>query len=367
MKPSFISSTAWRTCSAAPRKSRAGFSAAISPHRLRARARRVLGLAGKIFRRACGVGKRRSGTCARLRRRAASDVAFAADGAADPPDGARACRGSCAGGRAAAATGAELLTAYIVGIEVACRLGDAVDPSHYLDGFHPTGHARCFGAAAACAHLLKLGPDIDTPCARHRRHPRVGAARSSRHHGQRTKRGHAAENGVLAATLGCRGVHRFGKYLRRPHGIFFRCVPQPGRPGLLRFGDPFFLAKPGVAHEALSLRGRAPSGVGPDSQFAPARHGIAARAVERIRVDSRCKSRACRWSTTLPRMRSKQNSACKFAVAVAVVDGAAGLKQFTDERVHDPKMSHLMKRVELVRRPAAKQKHADRHRHRDRD
>ncbi|HEX9787129.1 MAG TPA: MmgE/PrpD family protein, partial [Candidatus Binatia bacterium] len=35
--------------------------------------------------------------------------------------------------------GSALLASYIVGVEVACRLGDAVDPSHYLDGFHPTG------------------------------------------------------------------------------------------------------------------------------------------------------------------------------------------------------------------------------------
>src|SRR5918999_1620683 len=36
-------------------------------------------------------------------------------------------------------TGARFLTAYVVGVEIACRLGDAVSPSHYLDGFHPTG------------------------------------------------------------------------------------------------------------------------------------------------------------------------------------------------------------------------------------
>ncbi len=52
-------------------------------------------------------------------------------------------------------SGAALLASYIVGVEVACRLGDAVDPSHYLDGLHPTGTLGAFGAAAACAHLLE--------------------------------------------------------------------------------------------------------------------------------------------------------------------------------------------------------------------
>src|SRR5437870_5532520 len=48
------------------------------------------------------------------------------------------------------------LAAYIAGVEVACRLGDGVSPSHYLDGFHPTGTFGTFGAAAACSHLLRL-------------------------------------------------------------------------------------------------------------------------------------------------------------------------------------------------------------------
>ena len=47
------------------------------------------------------------------------------------------------------ATGLELLIAYIVGVEVACRLADAIHPDHYLNGFHPTGTIGTFGATAA--------------------------------------------------------------------------------------------------------------------------------------------------------------------------------------------------------------------------
>jgi 2-methylcitrate dehydratase PrpD len=38
-----------------------------------------------------------------------------------------------------------------------------------------------------------------------------------------------------------------------------------------------------------------------------------------------------------------------------MTEGAAGLKQFTDERVRERKIRSLMKRIELVPRPAAKQ------------
>ncbi len=46
--------------------------------------------------------------------------------------------------------------AFILGVEVECRIGMAVYPSHYQRGFHITGTAGVFGAAAASGRLLGL-------------------------------------------------------------------------------------------------------------------------------------------------------------------------------------------------------------------
>lgn len=46
-------------------------------------------------------------------------------------------------------SGAELLHALIIGVEVECRIGNAVCPEHYDRGWHITGTAGVFGAAAA--------------------------------------------------------------------------------------------------------------------------------------------------------------------------------------------------------------------------
>lgn len=55
------------------------------------------------------------------------------------------------------ASGQELLGAIVVGFEVCCRLGVALDPTaHYARGFHPTATAGVFGAAAAAGRLLHL-------------------------------------------------------------------------------------------------------------------------------------------------------------------------------------------------------------------
>ncbi len=53
-------------------------------------------------------------------------------------------------------SGAQLLHAVILGVEVECRIGNAVSPEHYARGWHITATCGVFGAAAGCAKLLNL-------------------------------------------------------------------------------------------------------------------------------------------------------------------------------------------------------------------
>jgi 2-methylcitrate dehydratase PrpD len=53
-------------------------------------------------------------------------------------------------------TGVDFLHAFILGVEVECRIGKAVYPAHYDAGYHITGTAGIFGAAAASGKLLGL-------------------------------------------------------------------------------------------------------------------------------------------------------------------------------------------------------------------
>ncbi len=53
-------------------------------------------------------------------------------------------------------SGVEFLHAFVLGVEVSCRIGNAVYPSHYDVGWHITGTAGVFGAAAAVGRALGL-------------------------------------------------------------------------------------------------------------------------------------------------------------------------------------------------------------------
>ncbi len=55
------------------------------------------------------------------------------------------------------ASGVDVLTAFVAGYELQCRIGRVIAPGHYDGmGFHSTATVGSFGAAAACAHLLGL-------------------------------------------------------------------------------------------------------------------------------------------------------------------------------------------------------------------
>jgi 2-methylcitrate dehydratase PrpD len=60
------------------------------------------------------------------------------------------------------ATGRQLIDATVLGIDVACRVGNMVYPEHYDRGWHITGSTGMLGAAAACARILGLDVDRTT-------------------------------------------------------------------------------------------------------------------------------------------------------------------------------------------------------------
>jgi len=54
------------------------------------------------------------------------------------------------------ASGRQLIDALVLGIDVTCRVGNAIYPDHYDRGWHITGSTGMLGAAAACARLAGL-------------------------------------------------------------------------------------------------------------------------------------------------------------------------------------------------------------------
>ncbi|MEZ5855042.1 MAG: MmgE/PrpD family protein [Hyphomicrobiaceae bacterium] len=124
------------------------------------------------------------------------------------------------------ASGRDVLTAFIAGYEVECRLGHMVGDDHYEHGFHATGTMGAFGAAAGAANLLKLD-DEHTAMA-------LGIAASEAsglkiNFGTMTKplhAGKAAQNGLIAARIAARGFTARPDAIEAPQG--FATTQAPG-------------------------------------------------------------------------------------------------------------------------------------------
>ena len=104
------------------------------------------------------------------------------------------------------ASGADLVDAYIVGVEVQECLAEAVNMAHYSRGWHTTLSLGAPSAAAACARLLRLET--------HQCRNAISAATSlsggfKRQFGTNTKPFHAglaAKNGIIASQMAAAGL-----------------------------------------------------------------------------------------------------------------------------------------------------------------
>lgn len=116
-------------------------------------------------------------------------------------------------------SGREVLDALVLGIDVACRVGNTMYPDHYDRGWHITGSTGMLGAAAGCARLLRLN-EQQTQMA-------LGIAASQpvglrEQFGTMTKPFHpggAARAGLMSALLASQGFTASPRALEAPRGF----------------------------------------------------------------------------------------------------------------------------------------------------
>lgn len=103
------------------------------------------------------------------------------------------------------ASGADVIDAYIVGYEVACRVGEMIGLSHYQRGWHATATIGTFGAAAAAARLLGLDAERAAMALGLAATQAAGLKSMFGTMSKPLHAGRAAMNGLLAARWAARG------------------------------------------------------------------------------------------------------------------------------------------------------------------
>lgn len=240
-----------------------------------------------------------------------------------------------------------LCESVVAGYEVVTRVGAALDPaSAYRRGFHPTGVAGVFGAAAAVARLI--GCD-ERGIVRALGIAGTLASGSLEYlsEGAWTKRlnaGWAGHAGVSAAWLAFEGFTGPSTVFEGPLG-FLHGYTDDAHPHLLTaalgetYGVMGVSIKPyaccrynhPIIDAALELRDR---------------NGVAASDVSAIRIGVlSAGAPLVAWPIEAKRSPSNVVDAqfsAPFAAAVALAHGGAGLGEYTQSNVDDPEIQHLM-------------------------
>lgn len=243
-------------------------------------------------------------------------------------------------------SGQEALLAYILGAEAECRIADAINPRHYQSGFHSTGTIGGLGAAMAVGKILDLREEA---LARTLGLAASMASGLRENFGTMTKplhAGRAAENGVTAAQLAEKGFTSTHNILEAKRGFFNAMAGGYDETKIVgRLGRPYFMQEPGISIKPY------PSG----SLSHPAQdlvldlvktHDLHADDIEAIEVGTNSNVPNA-LIYPMPKTALEGKFSIPFCMAIGVLERKAGIAQFTDRKVRDPKVVEFMKRVTL--------------------
>jgi 2-methylcitrate dehydratase PrpD len=252
-------------------------------------------------------------------------------------------------GQALRASGKDVVTAFVIGVEVEAKVGKAMSAAHLRRGWHPTATIGTLGAVAAAANLLRLtAPQVQMALG-------IAASKAAglrKNFGTMTKplhAGEAARNGVEAAQLAQRG------FTADPHILdnrfsFFNVFVGEGEfvpeTVVSDFGTPYEIITPGIGVKPYPACRQAHSAI--DAML----HLVNTYRLQPDHVSEIICHVSARMRDFLvhhePQTGLEGKFSMEYCLAAALLHGKLSLAQFSDASVQDPRVRALMQRVRLV-------------------
>jgi 2-methylcitrate dehydratase PrpD len=260
------------------------------------------------------------------------------------------CPAALALGEARRASGADVLLAYILGVEISNRIAAGVKPAFHLKGWHALGVCNTFGATVAAAKLLRLDAEKLANAFGIAGAEASGIKASMVTMTKSYVAGGSARDGITAATLA-------GKGFTGPTDVF------EGRDGFLQtfgdsadgrriienLGDSFEFVSPGMTlksypscththtaiHAVLALRRE---------------HGIHCDDIVSIECAvTPVVADFLQWHD--PKDSTQAKFSMEYCVASALIEGRMDMSNFAEEKVKAKDVRELMRRVSMVVSP----------------
>lgn len=246
-------------------------------------------------------------------------------------------------------SGADLLHALVLGMEVACRLGNAVTTSHYIRGWHITSTCGAVGAAAASCRALALTEEQTVWALGLGANQACGLVECLGSMAKSVSVGNAARSGVVSALLARAGLTAAPQTLEGPRGFVpvMSDAPDPTRL-TTDLGEhwevmnnalkpyPSGVVLHPVVDACLELR---------------AQQRIAPESIARVRVRGN-PLLAQRADRPQPASGREAAVSAQHTVAVCFLFGAAGVAEYRDALTADPIVRDLGGRVSVDADPS---------------
>jgi len=246
------------------------------------------------------------------------------------------------------ASGQDILTAYILGLEIEGKLALYADFKLMQARLNHQTWYGSIGAAAACAKLLKLdvaktrmalGIAGNFACGLSANHGSMAGAMAA---------GNACRNGVIAALMAQAGITANADIIEAKNG-FYDTLVGPGHYDAERMaeslGNPFYIDSPGIGlkkYPSCYHTHRALDGV---FQLL-GEHLLSDRDIAEVDVGT--SERAMRvLAFTEPATPYQAKFSMPYCIAAAVVDHQVTLETFTDHKFQDRNIVEARKKVHL--------------------
>jgi 2-methylcitrate dehydratase PrpD len=243
-------------------------------------------------------------------------------------------------------SGQDVLTAFVAGYELQCRLGLLLAPGHYnVLGFHATGTLGSFGAAAACAHLLGLDGGQFVAALGIAGTQAAGLKSMFGTMCKPLHAGKAAYHGLLAARMAQRGFTSRGDVVECAQGFARTHSPDyhPDKALATPHGG-FHIRNNLFKYHAACYMTHAPIET---ARRLREQHGLTPDRIARIRLrlDETC-DRICNIAAPRTGLEAKFSLRLTTAMALAGVD-TGGLGSYSEATAADPTLIALRDKVEF--------------------
>ena len=246
------------------------------------------------------------------------------------------------------ASGRDVLTAYVVGFEIETCLGRGVNFHHYEKGWHPTATLGVFGAAAACAKLMRLDEQQTTHALGLCASLAAGVKSNLGSMAKPMHVGNSSRNGLLAAQLAAEGFTSNADALEHHQG-FLEVFNGAGNYDvgriLAKWGTPWDIEMPGIAIKQYPCCLSTQAVVDAMIQLART-HDL--RLQDVARIDARLSARRLEHTNRpAPRSALDAKLSAQYVLARALVDRAVTLPHFEGDSYRDREIQEAMKLVHL--------------------